>query len=170
MPKSWQTRNRLAMSKEITLCHGEIVIIDDEDYGRVSCYSWHYDSGRRALAHIGGKCVPMHRFILNAPKGVEVDHINHDTLDNRKCNLRLVTKSQNMQNMLGHIDGSSKYKGVSLHQCGPARSYHARIMKDHKQNHLGAFSTQEAAALAYNKAATELFGEYACLNEIGIDS
>jgi hypothetical protein len=109
----------------------------------------------------------LHRIIMNAPDGMEVDHINHDKLDNRKSNLRLATGSQNNQNRLpkpGKI-----FKGFSWRS--DAKSWAARIWDVKKPPgkrlvHLGYFKTEIEAAAAYNAAARELFGEFAYLNQI----
>ncbi|MDR2485549.1 MAG: HNH endonuclease, partial [Treponema sp.] len=87
---------------KINIC-GYEVLIDDEDYERVCVIKWrrtsagpYFGTGKR----INGKykIVWLHRFIIDAPEGFEVDHINLDTLDNRKANLRVCTRAQNMHN------------------------------------------------------------------------
>jgi hypothetical protein len=103
----------------------------------------------------------MHREILYAPKDKVVDHINHNGLDNRRENLRLVTIEQNVWNTRKQRRlTASRYKGVTLHK-GQWRSV---IYRRKKQIHLGYFDTEETAAKAYDVKAKELFGEYACLN------
>ena len=105
----------------------------------------------------------LHRVIMNAKDGDIVDHINGNTLDNTKQNLRFVTHQQNMFNR----KSKRKYKGVKLlKDCYRARPYQAKISKDGKEYSLGCYKTEEQAALAYNKKALELFGEFASLNEI----
>ena len=151
---------------EIKLRSRHVALIDDEDYDRISIYKWYYHTNGHAIANISKKSIAMHRLILDAPNDLEVDHINHNRLDNRKKNLRLVSHSQNMSNILKCGNVSSKYKGVLLNRCSPTQNYQAKIMKNGKQIHLGTFNTQEKAALAYNKAAIKLFGEYACLNKV----
>jgi hypothetical protein len=104
--------------------------------------------------------MPMHKLITGWP---QTDHINHDGLDNRRGNLRPVTTIQNQQNRRPRAIASSKYKGVCRHRD---RKWLARICINGTQYHLGLFVTEEDAALAYNAAALEAFGEYAYLNQI----
>ena len=91
-----------------------------------------------------------------------VDHVNHDTLDNRKSNLRVCSNRENMMNQVQN-GGSSKYKGVSFSK--KQRKYAAYISIDRRRRHLGTFETEEEAAIAYNTAAIEHYGEFAYLNQ-----
>ena len=95
-----------------------------------------------------------------------VDHINHDKLDNRRENLRLCTHAENMQNVPNYSRGKSKYKGVSFDDRKRVKKWRALIVFEKKQIYLGMHLTEEDAAIAYNEKATELFGEFACLNII----
>jgi len=104
----------------------------------------------------------MHREVINAPKGRMTDHINGNTLDNRRSNLRLATPSDNAHNTKLPKNNTTGYRGVGK----KGNRYIAHIRSDNKEHHLGSFSTPEEAALAYNKAATELHGEFASLNTI----
>ena len=105
--------------------------------------------------------VYLHRYVSNAPKGLQVDHINGNRLDNRSANLRICTSGQNNRN-IGPKKG--KYKGV--HWTKNRKRWVAQITKNYKTESLGCFDTAEAAALAYNEAAKRLHGEYAYLNKI----
>jgi len=111
-------------------------------------------------------CVPrvvsLHRLILSAPRGLSVDHINGNTLDNRRCNLRFATNAENLRNMRIR-GGSSKYKGVYLLRPGVWR---AHIMCNYKKQNLGNYRNEQDAARAYNARAVEVFGQYARLNEV----
>ena len=153
--------------KHIELTQGKQAIVDDEDFEMLSKYKWHAQRNNRAwyaLRHEwnGGnkKAFGMHRVVMNAPVGKQVDHINHNGLDNRKINLRLCTATQNKANRLKPLGGKSKYKGVSLTRCG----WDAKIECKGKRYYLGSFKDEVDAAKAYDKAACELFGEFACLN------
>lgn len=96
-----------------------------------------------------------------------VDHKFHNTLDNRKDNIRPATRKQNMYNMKKKENTKSKFKGVSIKiKNNKYKTISGYIKKDNKQIHLGCFETEIEAAKAYNKAATEYFGEFACLNQI----
>ena len=103
----------------------------------------------------------LHRYITNAPKGLQVDHINGDKLDNRKENLRLCDNAQNNQNKPA-IKGV--YKGV--YYSRGSKCFVAQITKNRKVYSLGSYDDPHEAANAYNLKAIELHGEYALLNII----
>jgi hypothetical protein len=154
--------------KEIILTRGEIAIVDDEDYIYLQDSTWR-KLGKYAVTSVrNGKKTTnfyMHKMIMRAGKGQIVDHINHDTLDNRKCNLRYASKAQNQQNQIIKITNSTGYKGVWLHK--KTGRYIAQIgISPSRSKKLGRFDTPEEAAKAYNKAALEHFGEFAVLNRI----
>jgi hypothetical protein len=104
----------------------------------------------------------MHRMVVNAPKGLFVDHINHNGLDNRKANLRICTNLQNLRNKRPKTGCTSEYKGV--HWCKGRNKFRANIYLNKKAIHLGYFHDEIAAAKAYDEKARELFGEFAYLN------
>lgn len=114
--------------------------------------------------------VSMARLVMDAPDGMEVDHINGDTLDNRKRNLRIVTREENNMNRHKRHNCSSKYKGVSLDDKSTNKTKVWKAYIGGKSTGgrvtIGRFSTEDEAALAYNKAAARLFGEFAKLNEV----
>ena len=118
----------------------------------------------RGWDKVAGKKVLMHRVIKNAPKSHYVDHINHNTLDNRQSNLRLCNNSGNITNRNAPKNNSSGYKGVS--KCKATGKWKAYISKDNKRYYLGGFDTKEKAAEEYNIHAIKLHGEFACLNNI----
>ena len=153
---------------EIPLTQGQVALIDDEDYELVSRYKWcaHWNKHTKSyyaetnLKKEGGgyATIIMHRIIMNAKKGKQVDHINHDTLDNRKENLRLCTNSENSQNQGKRINNTSGFKGVHWHKRD--KRWCADIRVNGKRIHLGLFLTPEEAYEAYCKAALELHGEF----------
>lgn len=159
---------------KVELTQGQFALIDDEDLTAVSEHSWcvqQYKNKRRstkvyAKAAMRGTQVTMHRFLLNPPLGLSVDHINGDGLDNRKSNLRLCTKQGNAANRPKDRikNATSKYKGVSL--VPQSGKWVAKIQVDGKGIQLGCFETEEDAARAYNVAAIEHFGEFAWLNRL----
>jgi hypothetical protein len=104
----------------------------------------------------------MARAILRAGKGQVVDHINGDTLDNRRQNLRLCTNRENVINSKIRSDNTSGYRGV--HWCTQKAKWKAQINVHGKLIHLGFYTDKESAAMMYNAAAIEHFGEYARLN------
>lgn len=157
---------------EITLNHGKKVLFDDEDAPLVANYRWyatkHHDRyyARTNLAATrrpdGTRWRPyalMHQLILKTPPGYEVDHINRDGLDNRRCNLRAATRSQNNAN--SRPRRGKKYKGVFMRARLGSRPWQAAIKANHHKHFLGYFATAEQAARAYDAAARRLFGEFA---------
>lgn len=147
----------------------DYAIVDDEDFELLDEFKWHRSASGYAYTaiRIGKMRVQplMHRIILNAPNGVDTDHIEHDTLDNRKSNLRIATRSQNKQNGFGWANKA--FKGVSWYKR--YRKWAARIGlpgTSGKNKFLGYFEDATEAALAYNAAAREMFGEFACLNQV----
>jgi hypothetical protein len=108
------------------------------------------------------------RLLMRAPAGTDVDHISGDKLDNRKANLRVCTRSENLRNTSCHSDSQSPFKGCCYCKSkrGP-KKWVAHIWCDDRTHHLGYFLTAEDAALAYNDKALKLFGPFARLNVIG---
>jgi len=155
------------VSKLIYLTQGRVSIVDDEDYEELSKYNWHFCHGyasRRITINRKRTSLLMHRQIMNATKGQELDHINGDRSDNRKSNLRFVTRQQNAFNQKSSKNSSSQYRGVSI-----IRKYNKWISKirvNNKLIYLGKFNTEEEAANVYNIKAKEVYGEYARLNEV----
>lgn len=164
----------LAGINKIKLTQGQFALVDSEDFNKLSQYKWWADYNTHtksyyAKGYIGirnGKQIikRMHRVIMNAPNKLQVDHINHNTLDNRKQNLRLCTNAENQCNQKGYENTTSKYKGVCWHKRD--KVWTAQIQRNKKQVHLGYFDSEIQAAKAYNKKAKELFGEYTLSNNI----
>ncbi len=142
--------------RKIKLTRGKYALVDDCDYAMVSQYNWcDNGSGYAVRNHLRAdgkwRMQFMHRMICDADPGLMVDHRNRNKLDNRRCNLRPCTRSQNMAN----ADGWSKHKGVRFR---PEKiKWQARI----KTKHLGYFDSQYAARRAYLRAARAIFGEFA---------
>ena len=155
------------MSRQLPLAKGLCTLVDDDDFALVSAYPWHITSSGYVAGKViidgAQKLVYLHRFLLNAPPGQVVDHINGDRLDNRQDNLRLVTRAQNQWNRKVQRNRSG-YKGVSWHRR--KRKFYARIQANGQRYNLGYFDTAEEAAQAYDDAARRLFGEYARLNGV----
>ena len=156
--------------KEIKINLNKVLLIDDEDFELVNQYKWFYSGGyvKRNVKGNNQKWtkVAINKLIMNQPKGSYIDHINGDTLDNRRCNLRLCTNSQNMMNQGKRSDNKSGYKGVYYQQNkdGKGKIIRADIAVNGKTIHLGTFKTTLDGAKAYDKKALELHGEFAKLN------
>lgn len=157
------------MVVEIPVSQNRIALVDDEDAPAISAMRWHLNRRYAASSPYDpttkkGRTTYMHRLIMDAPPGMDVDHINGDCLDNRRANLRLCTRSENCRNQAGHVHTSktSRYKGVCWHKG--AQRWQATIGIHRRMSWLGAFDTEVEAALAYDAAARELHGEFARLN------
>jgi hypothetical protein len=149
------------MTIEIELTQGKKAIIDDQDYEAVSKHKWCVNTGY-ASTRTGDKQVLLHRFILSAPSNMDVDHINMDRLDCRRSNLRVCTRSENMANRPPYKNNKTGFKGVRW--MADRNKYRAEIRHQKKQQHLGNFDDPVDAAKAYDKAARELFGDFARTN------
>lgn len=109
------------------------------------------------------KLLLLHRVILQPPASMDVDHINRDSLDNRRANLRPATASQNGHNCPMRATNRTGYKGVS--PCGFGR-FQAIITVEGRRIYIGKYATAAEAALAYNAIAAEHLGEFALLNQV----
>lgn len=136
--------------KKIPLTQGKFALIDDEDYKLISKYKWHYHSGYAARTL---KTIRMHRVILNAKPEEEIDHINRNTLDNRRQNLRIASKSQNAHNKGVRKDNTSGQKGV--HYNKDKKLWISRIQVENKRYYIGNYKTKDEAIMAYRKAQME---------------
>ena len=156
--------------KQIPLSKGKFAIVDDEDYNRLSGYRYYFHVKGYAMRWLGRNHSPcetyLHHDILGKPPaGMVVDHINRDKLDNRKSNLRFVTRAQNRVNSRKTRYGAySDYRGAHYHKR--LKKWAASIGHGGKLIHLGYFENEHEAALAYNEAAVKYHGEYAKLNEL----
>lgn len=159
------------MAKEILLSRGMVAIVDNEDYDYLSQWKWcvQYCKGNRFYAkravRDGDRVfqVKMHRVIMNTPDNLVCDHINHNTLDNRKENLRNCTNSSNLMNRGKQSNNTSGYKGVSKLGDG----YIAKIVHDSKVEYLGYFRKPETAYDAYKMAEAKYFGNFVYTENLG---
>jgi len=189
--KLWKNRTEVS---------DKVAIVDDEDYDKVigaiskraKWYAHKAPPSKKFYVVSGPRDILMHRVVMNAPEGMDVDHISGDPLDNRKENLRICTRSENCRNKNVRADSKSGYKGVeyvknpayerylkhgpALNKDGlprkaqpepfkkPWRAYIGSVDKKNTHIFIGYFSTPEEGAMAYDKKAAELHGEFALLN------
>lgn len=157
--------------KEIPLTRGKSTIVDDEDYEHLTKHSWAWAPATGSTVGTGyavrkgskrrgePRTVQMHREILGITQNVQIDHINRNSLDNRKQNLRLATTQQNAFNRAKPtVPCTSKYKGVFMRKNDDR--WTARIKFNDRHVELGRFMTEENAAAAYNFASRIFFGRY----------
>jgi hypothetical protein len=150
----------------IPLTQGKVAIVDEQDYAALNRWKWRALKGGLtyyAVRSVGKDVVMMHRQIMAAVDQEYIDHRDLDGLNNRRENLRRCSHSRNHQNQRPRRDRKCKYKGVSRYADRPGL-FRARIDNGTKRIHLGCFTSEEAAARAYDRAALEYFGEFARTN------
>lgn len=175
---NFRSADAFVYSMEIPLTNGGVALIDDADYPLVRGRTWRWrQSGRirYAESHHDGRPENtkrrlrvrtfMHRIILGLsdPKTC-CDHINRNGLDNRRCNLRPATRSQNMANRNKTVKNSTGFKGVVYLRRRRVPTWTAQIGVMYRVVYLGRFQTPEDAARAYDKAALFFFGDFANIN------
>jgi hypothetical protein len=159
---------------EYTLKSGDVLLLSDEDADLLA-HRWYQQQRKKAYVFRtfgrGGKGYSefVHRLVLARmigrplEKSEDVDHINGDHLDNRRENLRIATRAQNIANNGLRATNTSGYKGVTWSKS--CRKWLAQLYVSGERHYLGMFLTREEAYEAYAKAARELYGDYACLDE-----
>ena len=161
--------------KEIKLTQGKVAFVDDEDFEKLNKYKWCFHKQKKTgyaerCVRIGKRVdnkvlvVRMHREIVKAPKGLEVDHKDRNGLNNQKSNLRIVTHSQNQMNKCLQRNNKSGYKGVSWDK--KLQKWLVRIVVMDKRVVLGYCDTAKEGVLIYNESVKRHYGEFARLNEI----
>lgn len=155
--------------KLIPLTHQKFAMVDDIDFEELSKYRWaahrHKNGVWYAERTVSGKVILMHRYILNPPDGMLVDHKDRDGLNNQRTNIRLATRGQNNANRRAAITSqTSKFLGVAFEK--DRQKWTARIRKNGIGYRLGSFQSEREAAMAYNSAAVKFHGEFANLNQL----
>lgn len=147
--------------KIIELTQGKITFVDDEDFEWLSQWKWYYNQGY-AVRKTSPKIL-MHREIVNAPDGKQVDHINRNGLDNRKNNLRICTLQENRRNKKLYKNNKSGHRGVWFfkHKTCNYQKWMAYITHKGKRIFLGHFDNKEDAIKVRLKAEKKYFGEFA---------
>ncbi len=158
--------------KTIQLTRGKVALIDDEDYEAFSAFTWHASTtgwtfyARRNIETASSpqrqRTVRMHRELVGAPRGVVVDHIDGNGLNNQRANLRVASHRQNLNNRGKNANNTSGYKGVSINK--KTGLWVAQITEESRRVNLGYFKDPASAARAYDAAARLHHGEFARLN------
>ena len=139
---------------------GKQFIISIESMDKVLSHDWYLNKSGYPFSYTA-RYHSLHRFLLGRQeKGMVIDHINRNKLDNRICNLRIITAKENSYNRTKNANSENKYKGVQKR----GNKYIAVITKDGIKKEIGGFLTEEDAAKTYDMMAEELFGEYAGKN------
>ena len=125
------------------------VLVDDSDYYNLIQYKWVLVKNGKYVAESKTRMY-MHRIIMNAPKGIQVIHVNGNPFDNQKSNLRFATQTQNRHNRVKDSGTKNNYVGVTLTKSG---NYESRIRRDGKSKQLGMYKSEVAAGYAYYKEA-----------------
>lgn len=143
---------------------GEVILVDADDFEAVRGFTWRVNKDGYAqtmMKEADGRAKPvmMHRFVTQAPKGVEVDHRDREKLNNTRENLRLATHSQNAANRGRQSTASSIFKGVRRDKR--SGKWHAVVKKNGKKHRSPAFHHETSAAVAYDIMARLIHGEFA---------
>lgn len=152
--------------RRIKLTQGQFAIVDAADYDYLNQWNWQARWSPRYRSFVAARTesqtsLYMSRLIMGiTDRIVIVDHENHNTLDNRRLNLRLVNRYQSQWNKKRSRNNTSGFKGVSFNKA--SGKWFARIGFNNKTFHLGAFQTATMAHEAYRTAALRLHGEFAC--------
>ena len=162
------------------MAKNKYALVDDDDYERLSKFYWKVGTIKKgaykyAVRHIyknkTSQVIFMHRDVLGmaslklSDDKLQVDHINHNGFDNRKSNLRKCTNSQNMANTKIRSNNKSGYKGVKNNSHNPNK-WEVALRFNKTNFYIGLFDDKIEAAIAYNKKAKELWGEFAYQNTI----
>lgn len=156
--------------KLIPLTQGKFAMVDDADYDEISKHNWYTHGSRHTFyayrktsgSRANRKSLIMHRVLLGVTDStIHIDHRDGNGLNNQRSNIRVATASQNMANRR-KIGGVSKHLGVYYNKV--AKKWASAVSKNNVKYRLGYFDNENDAAIAYNKKAIELHGDFAKLN------
>lgn len=160
--------------KTIPLSSGFEALVSNEDYEMLAKYKWSISPERKNIYAVRNRTnadpadlpsvIRMHRVILQAQPGTIVDHVNLNTLDNRRENLRFCNKGQNNYNRKPSKGKSSQYKGVAWNAKDSV--WMSYVTHEGKRTYLGTYKNERDAVIAYNVGAKLLHGEFARLNDV----
>jgi len=161
--------------KKIKLTKNKFTIVDDEDYEKLRLYTWHATPVRKGhkgfyattnvkISHNKYKKSRMHREIMQPQTGMVIDHIDGDSLNNQRSNLRICTVSENVRNCSLYKTNTSGFKGVHWNQ--KKKRWVARVRLNGKAVLNKMFVEKIDAVKAYNEKAKEYFGEFARINSL----
>lgn len=156
---------------EVPLSSGKVALISPEDAGRVLAHKWSYHGEgyacrtERVTLPDGSRVrqeILLHRFIMNAPASLDVDHEDRNGLNCQRYNMRIATRSENIANSGSRNGSFCPYKGVFYRR--DRGNYRSEITVNYHKRHLGCFPTPEDAARAYDIAALAAWPKFAHLN------
>ena len=151
--------------KNIKLSRNKFAIIDDCDFDTINSLKWYCTNAGYAVHDNPERTILMHRIILDAPEGLEVDHIDGNPLNNQRNNLRLATHQENIRHRANlNKNNSSGVTGVSWFKRD--KKWRARIFVDGKEISLGLFNDKHDAITKRNEAVKRFYGQFAHLNKI----
>lgn len=155
---------------KIPILHG-VTEVDECDAHILNQHSFYVSDQGYAISRVRGRLERLHRLVVGAKPSEHVDHANGDKLDNRRANLRLVRRNENMwnsrkKNLGGTKETSSAFKGVNLDRRCRDKKWNAELWKEGKKVFCKAFYSEKEAAIAYNIAARHHFGDFALLNDV----
>lgn len=153
------------MPRKTKPCGRTDILLDEQDRHLLK---WNWNSSKKSSylrARVSGSgVILLHRLIMGAKLGEFVDHINGNPLDCRRSNMRICDRASNNFNKMPRSDSTAPYKGITKKRNG---KWLAQIQARRVHRIIGIFDTPEEAAIAYDKAAIELHGEFACINGLG---
>lgn len=135
-------------------------LIDLEDIPKVKSIGWHLTQSKRNTRYcISNKGVLLHRLLMDDPEGMVIDHINHNGLDNRKCNLRICTNQENICNCEIPKNNKSGCKGV--YWAKDKQKWTVQVTINNKTKYIGRYENLEDAIKARQEASKKYYGDFA---------